>query len=154
MCQKFPLPDYEGAQQSSAFICVLQLWPSSQIPFFSNTDSIWPQPCDNSCLVLQAPWFSTEPSQGCCENLPNWDAQCPGKEEFVGTPTHSSPKPGHRALHTAQCCRSLSKELMQILSYPSWRGVLHTSGMMGETIYRYSVMSTNALYKLFPFYWL
>lgn len=100
--------------------------------------------------------------QGCLQTLHMaavkisqfWDAQSPGKGEFVGTLTYSSPKPGHKPLHTAQCWSSLSKELMQILSYPSQRGVLHTSGVMGETIYRYSVMSINALYKLFPFYWL
>lgn len=40
---------------------------------------------------------------------------------------------------------------MQILCYLSQNGALHTSGTMGETIYRYPVMSINALYKLFPF---
>lgn len=38
-----------------SFVCSSPDLPHKQIPFFSNTYSICPQPCDNSCLVLKAP---------------------------------------------------------------------------------------------------
>lgn len=104
MCQTVPLLLLRKVHSKAlpTLVCSSPDLPHKQIPSFSNTDSICPQPWDDSCLVLKAPQLSTEPSHGWYENLPNWDAQSPGKEEFVGTPTHSSPKPGHRALHTAR----------------------------------------------------
>lgn len=155
VCVKKSLSSYSCSGRCSAKLCLHLSAPA--LIFLTNKFLYFPTliPFAHSFVTrLKAPQLSAEPSHGCSENLPDWDAQSPGKEEFVGIPTDSSPKPGHRPLHTAQSWRSLSKELMQILSYPSQRGVLHTSGMMGETIYRYSVMSINALYKLFPFYWL
>lgn len=75
----------------------------------------------------------------------------PPRSRPTGIPAQSLATNPGTTFHTGEV-QGVSKELMQILSYPSRKGVLHTSETMGETIYRYSVMSINALYKLFPFY--